>query len=228
MSRYPSPSDSPRPSSASPAWSVAQNAEERAQRDEVTLGEVGDAGGLHDHEEAERGQRDDRALGEARAEQRDEERRLSKKPQIAQARNTRPATSQPHCARGHAPDALDPRRGRRGGLRFADLGRELLGQRTWPIAQDSPLRARRRHAAVLSPRRVRAPPARRSARGRAAWTSTRTPRCASASPTALAAAACAPIAPPSPMPLYPPGLVVESVSMWPTSISGTSLVVGGR
>ncbi len=40
-----------------------------------------------------------------------------------------------------------------------------------------------------------------------------TPSGRSASATALATAACAPMAPPSPMPLYPPGLVVDSVSM---------------
>ena len=54
------------------------------------------------------------------------------------------------------------------------------------------------------------------------------PSGASASATALATAAWAPIAPPSPMPLNPPGFVDESVSMCPISISGTSVVVGSR
>ena len=51
------------------------------------------------------------------------------------------------------------------------------------------------------------------------------PRCASASFTALTTAAGAPMAPPSPIPLKPPGRA-DGVTMWPYSNSGVSGAVG--
>ena len=44
----------------------------------------------------------------------------------------------------------------------------------------------------------------------------------------LAAAGGDPMAPPAPMPLWPPGLVSAGVSMWPYSMMGTSVEVGRR
>ena len=49
-----------------------------------------------------------------------------------------------------------------------------------------------------------------------------------ASATALMTAGGDPMAPPSPMPLNPPGLVGAGVSMWPYSTIGTSAAVGSR
>ena len=54
-----------------------------------------------------------------------------------------------------------------------------------------------------------------------------TPNGASASATALTTAGGAPIAPPSPTPLYPPGPGL-GVSTWPYSMTGTSAAVGSR
>src|SRR5262249_37155633 len=48
-----------------------------------------------------------------------------------------------------------------------------------------------------------------------------------ASATALMIAGGAPMAPPSPMPLNPPGRL-DGVSMWPYSMTGTSVDDGGR
>ena len=45
---------------------------------------------------------------------------------------------------------------------------------------------------------------------------------------ALITAGGEPMAPPSPIPLCPPGLVGAGVSMWPYSMSGTSAAVGSR
>jgi hypothetical protein len=53
------------------------------------------------------------------------------------------------------------------------------------------------------------------------------PTSASASATALKIAGGEPMAPPSPMPLWPPG-VGDGVSTWPYSMVGTSVVVGSR
>ena len=58
--------------------------------------------------------------------------------------------------------------------------------------------------------------------------STWIPSGASASATAFATAAWLPMAPPSPMPLKPPGLVVDGVSRCPISTVGTSVAVGSR
>src|SRR5205085_1487259 len=54
-----------------------------------------------------------------------------------------------------------------------------------------------------------------------------TPNGARASATALMTAGGAPMAPPSPTPLKPPGPGL-GVSMWPYSIVGTSAAVGSR
>src|SRR2546430_8256918 len=53
-----------------------------------------------------------------------------------------------------------------------------------------------------------------------------TPRSLTASATALAMAAGAPMVPPSPMPLWPPGVSGEGVSRWPRMKDGTSAAVG--
>src|SRR5207247_11308022 len=55
---------------------------------------------------------------------------------------------------------------------------------------------------------------------------TRTPSPRTASATALAIAAGAPIVPPSPMPLTPPGITGEGVSRWTISNGGTSSAFG--
>ena len=57
---------------------------------------------------------------------------------------------------------------------------------------------------------------------------TTTPRCASASSTALATAAGPGIAPPSPTPLAPSGVTGEGCSSRSTSMRGTSTAVGLR
>ncbi len=58
------------------------------------------------------------------------------------------------------------------------------------------------------------------------WTSM--PRGTSASATAFATAAVDPIVPPSAMPLKPLTLTAGGVSMWMTSIGGTSVLPGIR
>jgi len=63
--------------------------------------------------------------------------------------------------------------------------------------------------------------------GVSGWAVTRTPSGARASRTALASAAGDAMAPPSPMPLKPPGAAL-GVTTWPYSRSGTSAAVGSR
>ena len=89
------PSESPRPSRPVPVLLGGPEAEEGADGDEVALGEVRDAGGLHDHDEAERGQSETIApLARPGTEERDEQRAVVDEAQIAQARKTRPTIVQ--------------------------------------------------------------------------------------------------------------------------------------
>src|SRR6185503_2878548 len=73
------------------------------------------------------------------------------------------------------------------------------------------------HRAVSRGRGRRAAHRDRRCSGRMGSAVTATPSGATASATALAMAAGAPMVPPSPMPLYPPGVSGEGVSRWPMS-----------
>src|SRR5712692_1589869 len=118
-------------------------------------------------------------------------------------------------------------------------------QQALPAREDASLRAmadeqserlvERGRTVVLERRGLhRAPPSRavwidlKTRSGESGSESTETPRGASASDTALARAGSGAMAPPSPMPLIPPTVKGDGVSMWCTSMAGTSVALGSR